>query len=145
MKGFLILFVIVGIFSIGHSQSSADEKDLIGFACYYDGIESKPVKKVSRLINKSKFKAIIRLLDSENNAEKYLAVIVVEKLNALGKITLTEELNIKILKIYNSEEEVFVCSGCTYFDKLTLKTLFNKENEMRISANYWIEYNFKKK
>ncbi len=40
---------------------------MVGFGCYEDGSQSKPVQKVSRLIDKEKFNSIIKLLDSENN------------------------------------------------------------------------------
>ncbi|MFL1013702.1 hypothetical protein [Flavisericum labens] len=142
-----IIFTLTFIISIsinGIAQSNVDVNEMVGFGCYEDGSQSKPVQKVSRLIEKEKYNSIVKLLDSKNNAEKYLAVVVCEKLTELNKLTLTKELKEKIAEIYKSNGIVSVCSGCVYWDKLTLKKMLNKENDMRISANYWLDYKFKK-
>jgi hypothetical protein len=137
------LTLLIAISISGNAQSNVDVNEMVGFGCYEDGSQSKPVQKVSRLIDKEKFNSIIKLLDSENNAEKYLAVIVCEKLAELDKLILTKEMNEKIAELYNSDGIVSVCSGCVYWDKLTLKNMFEKENHMRISSNYWLDYKFK--
>ncbi|UNZ00362.1 hypothetical protein MQE36_08480 [Zhouia spongiae] len=142
-----IIFTLTFIISIpinGIAQSNVDVNEMVGFGCYEDGSQSKPVQKVSKLIDKEKYNSIIKLLDSENNAEKYLAVVVCEKLTELNKLTLTKELKEKISEIYKSNGIVSVCSGCVYWDKLTLKKILDKENDMRISTNYWLDYKFKK-
>jgi calcineurin-like phosphoesterase len=142
-----IIFTLTFIISIsinGIAQSNVDVNEMVGFGCYEDGSQSKPVQKVSKLIDKEKYNSIIKLLDSENNAEKYLAVVVCEKLTELNKLTLTKELKEKIAEIYKSNGIVSVCSGCVYWDKLTLKKMLDKENDMRISASYWLDYKFKK-
>ena len=146
MKRKLItLIFLIGLFVIGNAQTNVDDNEMVGFACYEGGSESKPVEFVSRLIDTEKYDSIIDLLDSEYNAERYLAVIVAEKLNELKKIILTREQKDKISKIYNSKGIVSVCSGCTYEDTLTLKSMLEKDNEMRISGNYWLDYKFKTK
>lgn len=134
---FLMIFSI-----IGYAQSNVDVNEMIGFGCYEDGSQSIPVQKVSRLIDKEKYTTIVNLLDSENNAEKFLAVIVCEKLIELNKLTQTQELKEKISAIYKSKGMVSVCSGCVYRDKLTLENILQKENNMRISANYWLKRKF---
>ena len=143
MKIIITLFLLIGISNSGNAQANVNVNEMVGFGCYEDGSQSKPVQKVSRLIEKEKYKSIVKLLDSENNAEKYLAVLVCEKLIELNKLTLTNELNEKIGEIYNSDGIVSVCSGCVYWDKLTLKDMLDKENNMRISSNYWLDYKFK--
>ena len=142
-----IIFTLTFIISIsinGIAQSNVDVNEMVGFGCYEDGSQSKPVQKVSKLIDKEKYNSIIKLLDSENNAEKYLAVVVCEKLTELNKLTLTKKQKEKISEIYKSSGIVSVCSGCVYWDKLTLKKMLDKENDMRISENYWLNYKFKK-
>lgn len=144
MKKIIItLTLLIAISISGNAQSNVDVNEMVGFGCYEEGSQSKPVQKVSRLIDKEKFNSIIKLLDSENNAEKYLAVIVCEKLIELDKLILTQELNEKIAELYKSDGIVSVCSGCIYWDKLTLKNMLEKENHMRISSNYWLDYKFK--
>lgn len=137
---FILLMVIP---SIGNSQGDIDVNEMVGFGCYEDGSQSKSVEKVSRLIDKSKFNSIIKLLDSDNNAERFLAVTVLEKLSDLGKINLTKKLRGKIAEIYNSDRIVSVCSGCIYWDKLTLKAVLEEGNNMRVAADYWLDYKFK--
>jgi hypothetical protein len=141
----ITLSFLIGIFINANAQSNIDVNEMVGFGCYEDGSQSKPVQKVSRLIDKEKYNSIIKLLDSENNAEKYLAVIVCEKLTELNKLTLTKELKDKITEIYKSDGIVSICSGCVYWDKLTLKIMLDKENHMRISSNYWLDYKLKSK
>lgn len=143
MKTRLILIFTIGIFSIGNAQHNIDVKEMVGFACYEGGTQSKSVQKVSLLIDKKKYNSIIKLLDSENNAEKFLAVIVCEKLSELNKLSLTKELENKIATIYESEGITSVCSGCVYWDKLTLKKMLEKGNNMRVSANHWLDSKFK--
>lgn len=86
---------------------------------------------------------MVKLLDSENNAERFLAVIVCERLTELNKINLTQASKEKIEKIYSSTEMVSVCSGCAYWDTLSLKDILKTENKMRISANNWLDKTFK--
>ena len=144
MKRIVIAFIfIIGISISGNTQSNVDIDEMVGFGCYEEGRQSRPVEKISILIEKGKYNSIIKLLDSENNAKKYLAVIVCEKLAELNKLTLSQDLKEKIEVIYKSNGIVSVCSGCTYWDKLTLKNMLDKENEMRISADYWLNYKFK--
>ena len=145
MKRILIILFAFGSISIGIAQPNVNDDEMVGFACSIGGTPSNTVQKVSHLIDKRKYKVIIKLLDSDNNAERFLAVVVCEKLTELKKTTLTEELKGKISEIYKSDGIVSVCSGCTYWDNLTLKDMLNKENNMRISANYWLDYKFKKK
>jgi len=144
MKNYFLTFIlIIGISIIGNAQTEFNEKEMVGFACAYGGEESKSVKKFSRLIDKSKYRTIIKLLDSNKNAEKYLAVIILEKLSELGIINLSNEQNRKILKIYDSKEMVSVCSGCSYYTTHTLEDILDKENIMRQSAKFWLDYKFK--
>lgn len=145
MKRAILLLFLIGIFSIGNAQSNVDVKEMVGFGCYEDGSKSKPVQKVSRLIDKEEYDTIILLLDSKNNAEKFLAVVVCEKLSELNKVNLSKELKSKVTEIYKSNGIVSVCSGCIYWDKLTLKKILAKENNIRVSANYWLDYKFKSK
>ena len=133
------LTFLIGISLIGSAQSSVDLDETIGFDCGEAGSQSKVVQKVSKLIQKEKFNSIVLLLDSKNNAEKYLAVLVCEKLVALNKLNLTKAQNEKIAEIYKSNEIITVCSGCKYEEKLTLKNLLKKESLMRSLANNWLD------
>jgi hypothetical protein len=58
---------------------------MVGYGCYITGTPTKAVQKVSSFIDNEKIDEIIVLLDSKNAAEKYLAVIVLEKLDEKTK------------------------------------------------------------
>lgn len=127
--------------SIIFSQNNIDQKSLVGFACYSNGSASETVKKFNKLLSNAQYSKILNLLDSKNNAEKYLAVIASEKLEKLDKIKLSNDQKIKIKNIKNSKELVSVCSGCMYRDKLPLSQLFEEaeNNPMKAYSDDWVK------
>ena len=144
MKWLIIVFTfLIGISISGNAQSNLDYNEMVGFGCGFGGEQSKSVQKVSKLIDKEKYNRIILLIDSDNNAEKFLAVVVCEKLDELNKLILSKELKEKISIVYKSYARVSVCSGCTYWDKITLKKMLEVDHHMRLSANYWLNHKFK--
>ena len=143
IKFLLLTIILIGVHSIISAQENIDENNLVGFGCFFEGAQSKSVEKVSRLLYQSKYKSIIKLLNSKNVAEKYLSVIVCEKLQESGKINLIKEDSIKIQQAYNSKDTISVCSGCTYFDKITLKDLLNKNNPITSESDFWLAKNLK--
>ena len=146
MKKVLItLLFIIGLVFNANAQSKIDFNQMVGFGCGFAGEPSTIVQTVSNLIDTEDYLKIVQLLDSENNAEKFLAVVVCEKLSELNKIKITNDQKEKISSIHNSDALVSVCSGCTYWDQLTLKKMLVNNNPMRVSANYWIESKFTKK
>ena len=133
---------LVSISLTSFGQKDVDTKAMIGYGCYSGGSQSESVIKFSKLFYKSKFKKFVKLLDSRNNAEKVLSAFICEKLAEKGKIKLDSESLEKIKSIKNSEQLVSVCSGCTYFDKITMKQFFLKDesNFMLDSADFWFDY-----
>jgi hypothetical protein len=116
-----------------------DEKTLIGFACYYAGSKSKPVKKISEILKSKNYTTLKVKLCDVSPAEKYLATVACEKLEAKKIIKLTEKefAQIKINKA--SEEKVTLCGGCTNEEELTLKEMFtSEENFLADSVEEWI-------
>lgn len=116
-----------------------DEKTLIGFACYYAGSKSKPVKKISEILKRKDYATLKIKLYDESPAEKYLATIACEKLETkkLIKLTESEFAQIKINKA--NEEKVTLCGGCTNEKELSLKQMFtSKENFLEDSVEEWI-------
>lgn len=144
MKPLVItLTLLIGFAFSGNAQSDIDYNEMVGFGCGFAGEQSKPVQKVSKLIDKEKYYSIIQLLDSDNNAERFLAVVVCEKLIELNKLTSSKDLQDKISIVHKSYDRVSVCSGCTYWDKLTLTKMLENGSPMRIHANYWLDHIFK--
>ncbi|WP_034257691.1 hypothetical protein [Altibacter lentus] len=125
----------------GFAQENINPKELIGFGCYAGGTSSDVVNDVTFDIYDKKYKKIIKRLKSKNPAERFMAVIVAERLSDMDKYELTETDKELINKAYESSDLVSVCSGCTYFDQIELKTLLSKdeENFMWTYAKYWLE------
>jgi len=113
----------------------------IGFSCSFSGMQSMEVRNMSKMIEKSEYTKILKLLDSGNNAEKYLAVLVLEKFEKLNKIE-----KMKVFEIYNSKELVFVCAGCTYQKGIPLHILFSENGNFgwRETTLRWLEREFEK-
>ena len=141
-----ILILTFLLSSIGFAQDNINPKELIGFGCYSGGTSSDIVNDVTFDLNDNKYKKVIKKLNSKNPAERYLAVIVAERLTELNKYELTEIDKGLIKKAYESNDLVSVCSGCTYFDQIELKKLLSKEKEnfMWTYAEFWLEEYIKK-
>ncbi|MBL4643495.1 MAG: hypothetical protein JKY44_07890 [Flavobacteriaceae bacterium] len=137
----LTLFFLIGILSGMNAQNNVDKNEMVGFACYFAGQPSKAVQKVTTKLNNKKYDAIAKLLTSDNKAERYLAVISIEKLAKLNKYNLNETEKNLIAKIKQSDELVSVCSGCTYFEKVSLKELLTKKK--KLFGRNWLKRNIK--
>lgn len=66
-----------------------------------------------------------------------MATVSLEKLAALGMYELSENEKELIKKIKTSDRKVSVCSGCVYFDNVSLKEMFSEDNFL--GSNRWIE------
>ncbi|WP_439185936.1 hypothetical protein, partial [Carboxylicivirga taeanensis] len=137
----LVILLLFGQAGFVFGQDSVDVNEMVGFGCYYGGQPSKTVKKVTQKLKNRNYKAIKKMLTSDNNAERYMAVITLEKLNELKAIKLYDNdyKNIDIIK--NSNDLVSVCSGCVSFYKTELKNLFKPE--MKDFSYNWLNHNFK--
>lgn len=116
-----------------------DKNNIIGFACFYAGTKSEPVKKISEILKNKNYTTLKAKLYDVNPAEKYLATVACEKLETKKLIKLTEQefAQIKINK--ESDEKVTLCGGCTNEEELTLKEMFtSKENFLADSVEKWI-------
>ena len=138
----ILILILTFLFSFnGFAQDNINPKELIGFGCYAGGTSSDIVNDVTFDIYDKKYKKVIKKLKSKNPAERFLAVIVAERLSELNKYELTQTDKELINKAYQSTDLVSVCSGCTYFDQIELNKLLikEKENFMWTYAEYWLE------
>lgn len=139
----LITIFLIGFIGVLNAQENVDKNEMVGFACSFSGQPSKTVKKYTQKLNRKNYKWISKRLESKNNAERYMSVIILEKLNDIGKYKLNAiELNL-ISEIKKSDELVSVCSGCTYFDKVSLKELLT--DDKILFAKNWLDYTIKMK
>src|SRR5689334_14518183 len=117
----LLTVLLSGVVAVSTSaQHDPKMRYTVGFSCYVQGESSKPVQKVSDLLKRRDYKKIATLLESDNNAERYLAVVSIERLAQVGRYILNQEERKLISNIRRSEDPVYVCSGSTYFDKMKL-------------------------
>lgn len=116
-----------------------DQQNLIGFACYYSGKKSEPVKRFSNLLTEENFTQIREKLNSKFIAEKYLSTIVCLRLDEKKIISLSQvELN-QIEKNKISNEKLTICSGCTNEDELSLKELLTSKTYISNEVERWLE------
>jgi hypothetical protein len=132
---FILLTLVTN--SVVFGQDNVNRKKMIGFGCYYAGQPTKTVVEMTELLKDKKYKRISDLLTSGHEGEKFLATISLEKLSVLGQYELSDNEKKIIDKIKKSDDKVSVCSGCTYFDKVSLKDIFSKDNFL--GSNWWIE------
>lgn len=119
------------------AQENVDLKEMVGFGCYYEARSTKTVVKVTKLLKTGNYKEISKLLTSGTNGEKYLAVISLQRLADNGQYTLSENERNLIAKAKLSDELVSLCSGCTYFDRVPMKTILAEDNF--IGSKYWLD------
>ena len=140
MKNVFLLLLLTFIGVSACAQNGVNPRKMVGFGCYYHGEASATVKQVTKLVRDKNYKFIPNLLTSRNNAERYMAVITLERLDSLDLYELHEDEIEKINKVKTSDELVSICSGCTYFDKVSLRKLFADE---KLFGLYWLERNVK--
>ncbi|WKZ60492.1 MAG: hypothetical protein QY309_03235 [Cyclobacteriaceae bacterium] len=119
------------------AQDNVNLKEMVGFGCYYEGRSTKTVIKVTKLLKAKNYKAISNLLTSGNNGEKYLAVISLQRLAESNQYKLSDTEKDLIAKAKLSDELVSVCSGCTYFDKVPMKTILTDSDV--IGSKFWLD------
>ncbi len=61
---------------------------MVGFGCYYAGQPTKPVIKVTKMLERKEYNQIASLIRTGNMAEKYLAIIAVERSDSLRQYKL---------------------------------------------------------
>ncbi|NHM08374.1 hypothetical protein G4D82_14185 [Flavobacterium sp. CYK-4] len=152
MKNLILIFLIVPCFINCNQKAEItenskivlppppkvfDKNNLIGFACYYDGEESNPVKLFGELIKSKKYSLIINKLKSETAAEKYLSTIVCKRLEQKKIITLTKSELDQINQNMISQKKVTICSGCTEEDELTIEEMFS-DNFLSDDVEEWL-------
>ena len=115
-----------------------DPNNLIGFACYYSGKKSNPVKLFSKLIVDKNYSEIRKRLEDKKPAIKYLAIIVCKKLEEKGKVQLSErEQNLININI-KSSEKITICSGCTNEEELSIEEMFTEGNFLKKQTESWM-------
>jgi hypothetical protein len=137
MKQICTLILLTFITSSLLGQNNVSKEKMIGFGCYIAGQPTKTVEEVAGLLMERKYEAISDLLKTGHEGEKFLATVSLERLSALGQYKLSDVEKKLIEKIRTSGDKVSVCSGCTDFDKVSLRKMFSEDNFLGV--NWWIE------
>ncbi len=140
IRTFLTLMLVI-LTLMSKAQDNVNIKEMVGFACSYDGQPTKTVVKMTKLLKKKKYKKVSSLLTSKNTGEKYLAVISLQRLSENGIYPLSDLEKTLIMKAKSSDELVSVCSGCVYFDKVPMKKIVGIET--MIGSSYWLDVTIK--
>jgi hypothetical protein len=119
------------------AQDDIDETKMVGFACFYEGRETKVVSRVGKLMNQKKYSRIKSMLTSNNTAEQYLAVICLERLKKDGKVIVSDDEIAVMEKIRSSSELVATCSGCFPDPGIPLKDVFTSRLIWR--ETFWLD------
>jgi hypothetical protein len=131
MKFLLALAILIVTFSTLHAQ----EEDLvIGFACTR-GEPTDAVKTVEQFLTAESYKGIAALLTA-NPARQYVAVITLQRLQQVKKYKPTTEELRAIAAVKNSEMIVWICEGPTFWEKHSLKEVFEKYPEF---GKWWLD------
>jgi len=128
-----ILATLLFFFTIlTYSQVNFEEIDwdneAIGFACSFGGTPTNPVVNATSLIKKPKYKRIRKLIYSEKPYEQFLGVLILEQFQKKNKLTISETDFKQIELLRKSKEKVAVCSGCTYWDELTIEQMLETKD-----------------
>ena len=136
----LIISTLIFISSFSTYSQAGNPETAVGFECGGAGSSTKPVQKVYGHLDKKEYINIVKLLYSKNTAEKFLAIIVCEKLAEKKKVKLNAK-DLEIIKYsYSSDEFVYVCEGCDYDDKFKLSILLNAKENVDSIRNEAEEY-----
>jgi hypothetical protein len=152
---FIILFVILISFSCKNNknddkkileneliklppiQEIVDENSLVGFACYYSGRPSNPVKVITEILEEKKYNELKKKISSINPAEKYLATYSCIKLSKKGIIKLNSNELRQINNNKKSDLKIYFCGGCTEKESYKLSQLFSGKTEFILELENW--------
>jgi hypothetical protein len=137
----LLLICVLCYSANSFAQEEIDETKMVGFACFYEGRETKVVNRFGSLLKQKKYSRIRRMLKSTNTAEKFMAVICLERLSTNGEVIISLEEKSLIEQLRKSTELVAVCSGCFPNPGIELRNAFNSDILWR--ATSWLDGHLK--
>lgn len=121
-----LLFALCILVVPASAQDELDETQVVGFGCFYAGRETKAVEKFGKLLRWNRYGRIRRMLHSENTAERFMAVLCLERLADSGRVTITSGEEILIDRIKASTALLNICSGCFVYPA-TLSDAFDSD------------------
>ena len=61
----LTIVFLIGILSVVNAQDNVDKNEMVGFACYFEGSESKTVEKFAEKLKSENYKWISKKAELE--------------------------------------------------------------------------------
>src|SRR5689334_10878640 len=129
MGRYLVVFIMLVCACQFSLAQDRDVKTIVGFACFYEGRPTKSVRRAERHLSNSNYKFFSKMLVAPESYNKFLAVIVLERLDRIGKRSMTEKEKKLVNMIRQSEEPVTYCSGCACCGQLSLRRILSFEFE----------------
>jgi hypothetical protein len=126
----LIISAVVLLLNFSIYSQTEMPKAMLGFTCGGAGSSTKSVSKVYNYISEKKYGKVLKLLSSKNTAEKFLAIVMCEKLAEMKKLELTQKDSEIIKKAYDSDELIYYCGGCTFTGNLKMSVLLKAKEDM---------------
>ncbi|WNM18199.1 hypothetical protein [Flavobacterium capsici] len=144
-KYFVIAALIFVVFSSAQKNVSVDElfkakENVIGFQCG-GGPTGGFAAKFYQLLKENNYSKIRELIFSNIPAEKFFAAVTCNKLSDFKKIELSPEEKKIIAEIYNSNDIVYSCWGCSYIRAKSIREYVNDKHDTLImfKMEYMIE------
>lgn len=136
-----ILFLFLSTSLTSWSQADFDENKMVGFACFYEGRETKVVTKFKKMLKRKDYASMSKALQSKNSAEQFMAVICLQALDTASIRRITTEEEMLITKIKTSAETIDLCSGCFPNPAVKLHDAFTAPDLWR--ATPWLQQHLK--
>lgn len=114
-----------------------EETRMVGFACFYEGRETKVVGRFAKMLRRKKYATISRALSSSNPAERFMAALCLEALYERNIRVVTSDERTLIDEVKTSTENLPVCSGCFPHPGIELRQAFS--SDMLWGASVWLE------
>lgn len=134
-RSIFITLLLLSVTAVAQSN-----KDIIGFACGEEGSATEYVQKFEKLLRKSNFRLISKLLYSNKSADQFLSVVILEYLYSSQLYTLTQAQKNQIDKIKVSTESIWLCSGCSDFKVYQLNEFFQNSESIIDRTKEWLKY-----
>jgi hypothetical protein len=134
LKKFIFLFAFMPTQLLAQPEAGQGR---VGFGCGFAPMPSEAVTRVTNLLEKNDFQAVAGLVQSDNNAERYLAVIAIERLSRLALYKPSASDLEWISKAKHSKAKVSICSGCFDMGKISLKQLLASPE--LLGSNEWLD------
>jgi hypothetical protein len=139
-KYFLLIFMSLGISISSFSQDYPETEAVFGFGCGFIGAPTGPITVFELMLEAEDFEAVRSRLFSENNAEKFLAVMTCKQLVDRDLISLTETESMAIIKLEQSQDPIALCNGCIYGDTKPMWVMLNEGEKCRehVEVDKWL-------